>query len=84
MKYLQVKVFWLPITKEVFFEGEAKAIASKNQLGKFSVLPQHANFVTLLFDELVIFGKKGEKKVFSFQRGVMEVRENKVTIFLGL
>jgi len=80
---LNVKVFWIPLTKEVFFEGKVKSISSENPLGKFDVLPKHANFITLIFNELTIITDKEEKISYQFKRGVLEVTENKVNIFLG-
>jgi len=82
--YLKVKIFWMPLTKEVFYEGEALSVSSKNQLGKFDILPKHTNFITLIFDELSIVTLKGEKITYRFKRGVLEVRKNKVNIYLGL
>lgn len=81
---LRIKIFWFPVKKEVFFEGEAEVVSSKNQLGIFDILPQHANFITLIFDELSILTPKGEKFVYRFKRGVLEVMKNKVNVFLGI
>jgi len=63
---LNVRVFWLPVSKEVFFEGEAESVSSENQLGKFDVLPQHANFISLIFNEVIIVTPKKEKICLSF------------------
>jgi len=82
-KLLDVEIFWLPLTKEVFFEGKAKSVSSENKLGKFDVLPEHANFVSLIFNEVTIITEKGEKINYKFKRGVLKVSENKVRIFLG-
>jgi F0F1-type ATP synthase epsilon subunit len=82
-EFLNVKVFWIPLTKEVFFKGRAKSISSQNPLGKFDVLPKHANFITLIFNELTIITDKGEKIFYQFKKGVLEVTENKVNVFLG-
>ncbi len=82
-KLLEVEIFWLPLTKEVFFEGRAKSVSSENKLGKFDVLPEHANFVSLIFNEVTIVTEKGEKINYKFKRGVLKVAENKVRIFLG-
>jgi len=81
---LNVRVFWLPVSKEVFFEGEAESVSSENQLGKFDVLPQHANFISLIFNEVIIVTPKKEKFVYHFEKGVLTVRKNEVRIFLGL
>lgn len=82
-RILKVKIFWLPLTREVFFEGKVKSISSENPVGKFDVLPMHANFITLIFNQLTLITEKGEKISYQFKKGVLEVRENKVNIFLG-
>lgn len=84
VEYLRVKIFWMPLTKEIFYQGEAQSVSSQNQLGKFDILPKHTNFITLIFDELTIITPKGEKITYHFKRGVLEVIKNKVNIFLGI
>ena len=83
-EFLEVKVFWLPIVKEIFFQGKAETISSQNKLGKFDILPEHTNFITLIFDNLSIVTLDKKKIIYQFKRGVLEVAENKVNIFLGL
>lgn len=83
-EFLDVKLFWLPIIKEVFYQGKAEAVASQNQLGRFSILPRHTNFITLIFNNLLIITPDKKKISYQFKRGVLEVSENKVNIFLGL
>jgi len=83
-EFLEVKVFWLPIVKEIFFQGKAETISSQNKLGKFDILPEHTNFITLIFDNLSILTLDKKKIIYQFKRGVLEVAENKVNIFLGL
>lgn len=80
---LKVKIFWFPISREIFFEGEAISISSENKLGKFDILPQHTNFITLILNELILEKPNGEKISYKFKKGVLEVSENKVNIFLG-
>jgi F0F1-type ATP synthase epsilon subunit len=80
---LDVKVFWVPVEKEVFFEGKAVSVSSENPIGPFDVLPLHANFVTLIYKKLTIVTPRKEKIEYEFKKGVLEVRENKVTVFLG-
>lgn len=81
---LDVKLFWLPIVKEIYFEGKAKSISSKNRLGKFDILPRHTNFISLIFESLTIVTPEEKKITYQFKRGVLEVSANKVNIFLGL
>ncbi len=45
--------------EEVTFEGEALALTSVNDKGKFDVLPNHANFISLIKDYVIIKKKDG-------------------------
>jgi len=84
-KLLEVKVFCSPIIEKEPFRGEAEAVSSQNRLGKFDILPEHANFITLIFGSLIIHTFPDKKKLaYQFERGVLEVSENKVNVFLGL
>lgn len=83
-KVLRVKVFCAPLIEKDPFRGEADAVSSQNKLGKFDILPEHTNFITLISDELTIHTADKKKVAYQFERGVLEVSENKVNIFLGL
>lgn len=83
-KFLEIKVFCSPIIEKEPFEGEAEAVSSKNKLGKFDVLVEHTNFITLIFEELTILVSAKKKITYQFEKGVLEVSENKVNVFLGL
>lgn len=81
---LDVELFWSPVSEKEKFEGEAKSVSSRNKVGEFDILPQHANFITLIFNSLIINTVEGEEKIYEFSRGVLEVAEGKVKIFLEL
>jgi len=82
-KFLEVKVFYSPAIGKELFQERAAAVSSQNRLGDFDILPGHANFITLCFGILTIHTL--EKKInFQFERGVLEVSEDKVNVFLGL
>jgi len=82
-KFLEVKILWPPATKKESFSGKVKAISGRNRLGNFDILPNHENFISLTFNNLIIHTI--DKKInYQFDRGVLEVSENKVKIFLGL
>lgn len=70
--------------ENIIFEGEADLISSINEVGKFDVLPLHANFISMIQQELHIFNKHQKVKELKIQSAVMKVSENKVHIFLGL
>jgi len=81
---LEVRIFCSPVIEKESFEGEAEAVSSQNRLGKFDILPEHTNFITLIFGALTIHTPDKKKFAYQFERGVLEVSENKVNIFLGL
>jgi len=66
------------------FKGKAISISTENKLGKFDVLPQHINFITLIFKNLSIETVKKEKFDYRFEKGILIVKENKVSVFLGI
>jgi len=81
---LEVKVFCSPVIEKEPFRGVAEAVSSQNKLGKFDILPEHTNFITLIFSDLAIYTPDKKKTTYQFERGVLEISENKVNVFLGL
>lgn len=83
-KLLEVKVICSSVIEKEPFRGKAEAVSSQNRLGKFDILPEHTNFITLIFGDLTIQTADKRKIAYRFERGVLEVSENKVNVFLGL
>ena len=81
---LNVRVFFSTVIGKNTFKSSATAVSSQNGLGKFDILPNHINFITLIFDNITIYNENKEEISYEFKRGVLEVSENKVDIFLGL
>lgn len=68
----------------VLFEGETKAVRSTNESGEFSILPLHANFITIIKDRVELYKEKGKPEVFSVDEGVLCTKENIVDIFTNI
>ena len=81
---LFVSVFWSPYFGQAGFQGGAAAVSSENKVGKFDILPEHTNFISLIFNKLTIDLLDKKKIDYSFNRGVLEVSENLVKVFLGI
>ncbi len=81
---ISVAVFWSPFVGKVGYSGPAAAVSSINKVGKFDILPAHTNFISLIFNKLVIYTKEQKKIEYEFKRGVLEVSDNLVKIFLGI
>ena len=81
---LNVVLFWPPAAGESGYKGPANAVSSENKVGKFDILAAHTNFISLVFNKLTITTLGNRKVDFSFKRGVLEVSEDSVRIFLGI
>lgn len=70
---------------EVLWEGEAESISAENTTGPFDVLPQHANFITILKESpIVIKTFKDGDKSFTFSRSLLFAKNNEVKIFADI
>ncbi len=79
-----VAIFWSPFIGKLGYRGSAVAISSVNKVGKFDILPAHTNFISLIFDKITIHLADKTKLEYEFKRGVLEVSENLVKVFLGI
>ena len=70
--------------KEVLFDGDVWAVASVNEVGVFSILPQHANFVTIIKDNLSIIKPNKQTLNFQLKTGLIKVWENSANAFLDI
>lgn len=69
---------------QFYFDEQAASISAINDTGPFDILPKHHKFLTLLNPcELVIAADKGEEKI-KISRGIMYVKEDRVTVFLDV
>ena len=67
---------------EQIWEGKAKSVSSENSAGPFDILPQHANFVTIIKGKpIVVRTQDGTEKTFTYKNAVMTVAEDKVSIY---
>jgi F0F1-type ATP synthase epsilon subunit len=83
-KELFVAVFWSPFVGKVGYRGPAVAISSLNKVGKFDILPEHTNFISLIYKKMTIHLLGKQKIDYEFKRGVLEVSDNLIKVFLGL
>lgn len=69
---------------KLVFEGNATAISSYNEKGPFDILPLHANFISIIQNELIIHESKGKTQEMKIGSGILKAVENKVLVFLGI
>lgn len=68
---------------QVLFEGPALSVSSKNLMGNFDVLPEHANMITFIEkDHPIEIRTPDKKKVnFKFPMAIIHVTNNKVIVY---
>ncbi len=71
-------------TENILYEGEIDRISSFNEVGPFDVYPMHANFISILHQQLTLYHKKQKVKELKFDQAVMKVKKDIVHIFLGI
>ena len=69
---------------KVLYDGPAYAVSSEYDKGVFSILPYHANFITLLKTKITVRDLDGVEKNFAVDNGVLRVERNFIEVFLGV
>jgi F0F1-type ATP synthase epsilon subunit len=69
---------------EVFYEGEAFSLTAANSQGTFDILPEHANFVSIISQGPVSLDTPYGKRRFHLERGILRVRSGVVTLFANV
>ena|SRR3989344_3232752 len=68
--------------QQLILDTQAESISSKNLDGPFDVLPQHANFITMIEKfPITVRVVKDKPQIFNFAMSIMLVKENNVDIF---
>jgi F0F1-type ATP synthase epsilon subunit len=83
MSFKPLKVI-IKTSEEILFNGEADRISSFNDVGRFDVLPMHANFITMINKELTLFKNHQKIKEMKIEQAIMKVKKDIVHIFLGI
>lgn len=66
-------------------ERVAAAVQGTSPQGAFSLLPNHAQFIALISDELVLHGLLDQPpERVPIQQGVLHCRANRVEVYAGL
>ena len=70
---------------ETIFVGDALSVSSHNSAGNFDILPEHANFITLIDkDPITVRLVGGETKVFNLPLVVLRCWKDQIEIFTDL
>lgn len=80
-QYIKIRV---RDAQNVIFEGEVDRISSYNEVGAFDIYPMHANFISIIRKELVLYKDKKRVKDIKLEKAVMKVKKDVVKVFLGI
>lgn len=68
----------------IYYDGPALSLSAENKVGKFDVLPEHADFFSLLKPCNVIIGTPDEELTFPIHTGMLTVRSDEVMLFVNM
>lgn len=69
---------------QLLFDEDVKSVTSKNDTGIFDVLPEHANFISIIKSPLIIGKLDGKKQEINFENGIIKVKDNAVFCYIDL
>jgi len=70
---------------ERIWEGKAYSISSENSAGKFDILPEHANFVTIIKNKPIVIRTENKKEqIFTYKNAVLAINNGKVAIYADI
>lgn len=69
---------------ELYYDGAASAVSATNRIGNFDILPEHADFFSMLKAGKVIIETGSEPLEIEASNGIITVRDNQVLLFLNI
>lgn len=69
---------------KIIYQGVVKSLTSVNESGKFDILPNHANFISLI--KKYIFVNELDDKTLGIEvdNGILKVEKNRIEVYLGV
>jgi F0F1-type ATP synthase epsilon subunit len=68
----------------VYYEGPAKSLTATNRIGEFDILPDHADFFSLLKPGEIFIETDSDPITFTIRKGMISVRDNEVLLFVDM
>lgn len=70
--------------ENIIFEGEVDRISSFNEVGRFDIYPKHANFISIIRQQLTVYNHHQMLKDLKIEQAVLKIKDNVANIFLGI
>jgi F0F1-type ATP synthase epsilon subunit len=70
----------------IYYEGVAHVVTATNEVGRFDILPGHADFFSVLSpgDVIIEVDSKTDPVSFKVAHGIITVRDNEVMLFINM
>lgn len=68
----------------VYYEGAARVVSAVNKVGKFDILPGHADFFSVMSPGEVIIETEADTVNFPISGGIIGVRDDEVMLFVNM
>lgn len=68
----------------VYYEGAAQRVSAVNKVGKFDILPGHADFFSVLQPGAVEIETDDNMVTFDLTNGIVAVHNNEVMLFVNI
>jgi F0F1-type ATP synthase epsilon subunit len=70
--------------RQLILDTQASSVSSENVQGNFDILPQHANFITLIENSSIIVRPASQREkplIFKFPLAILVISANVVNIY---
>jgi F0F1-type ATP synthase epsilon subunit len=68
----------------LYYDGDARMVSSANKVGKFDILPGHADFFSVMTPGEVVIDADPQAIAFDISNGIVSVRDNEVLLFVNM
>jgi len=68
----------------IYYEGPARVVSANNRIGKFDVLPGHADFFSVMGAGEVLIETDSDTINFAISGGIIGVRDDEVMLFVNM
>lgn len=69
---------------QIYYEGPATVLSAANRVGRFDILPGHADFFSMLTPGPIIIETDGDPVNFDITNGIVTVRDDEVLLFVDM
>jgi F0F1-type ATP synthase epsilon subunit len=68
----------------IYYEGPAQSVSATNLIGRFDILPGHADFFSVMSAGEVIIENDADAVSFPITNGIVCVRDDEVMLFVDI